>query len=158
MKGIQWLVILLLAMLESCMPSGEVPRAIAFRSVLSPEQWLPGDEPTYLVVTQKNWSAYYTTPPNGADFITYVYLVASLGVKPNPGYSIKIDRVEQLKDTVNIRVKVGQPDPRKVYPQVIVRPIAAAKVAKADLERRNLLAFVFVDQKGQQLGTMRIEI
>jgi len=59
---------------------GKVARPVAFRAVPDPKQWGLGDEPAYLVVTEKNWSMYYSSPPRGADFDTYIYLVAFLGV------------------------------------------------------------------------------
>jgi hypothetical protein len=149
MKRIWWLVILLLMGLESCMPShGEVAKGVAFRTVPNPEQWALGNEPAYLVVTEKNWSRCYSSPPSGSDFTTYIYLVASRGAKPNPGYQIRVIEVRQLEDRVTIKLELKEPDPGKMYPQVIVRPVAVAEVAKADLEPGGMLDFVFIDQKG----------
>lgn len=159
MKRIWWLVILLLIGVESCMPShGEVAEGIAFGTVPNPEQWALGDEPAYLVVTEKNWSRYYSSPPSGSDFTTYIYLVASRGTKPNPGYQIRVIEVRQLEDRVTIKLELKEPDPGKVYPQVIVRPVAVAEVAKANLVPRNLLSFIFADQEGRQLAMVKMEI
>jgi hypothetical protein len=116
------------------------------------------DEPGYLVVTKKNLSRYYSSTPEGADFDAHIYLIASLGLKPNPGYGIRILKVEQLKDRITTRVEAKEPDPKRVYPQVIVHSIAAAEVAKVDLKPGGLLSFVFVDQKGQELASLRTEI
>lgn len=143
----------------SCVPSyGEMAKPVLFWSVPNPEQWVPGDEPAYLVVTEKNWFNYYSSPPTGSDFAAYIYLVASLGVKPNPGYKIAIVEVKQLKDKVTVKLELKEPDPRKVYPQVIVRPVAVAKVAKAGLEPRGILDFVFIDKEGRQLAILRAEV
>lgn len=137
---------------------GEGTKPIAFRTVPNPEQWVFSDEPAYLVVTEKNWSQYYKSPPKGSDFATCIYIVASMGVKPNPGYKIRILQIQQQKDRVTIKVELGEPDPKRVYPQVIVRPCAVAEVAKADLQRYDLLRFVFTDQKGRQISTVKAEI
>lgn len=138
-----------MVMLVNCMsPRGEVARPVAFHAMPDPGQWALGNEPSYLVVTEKNWSIYYPSPPKGADFDVYIYLVASLGVKPNPGYGIRILQVEQLKDRITTKVELKEPDPKRVYPQLIVHPIAVAKVAKVDLKPSGSLNFVFVDQKG----------
>ncbi|MBI2287386.1 MAG: protease complex subunit PrcB family protein [Chloroflexi bacterium] len=140
------------------MPSrDEIVRPVAFRAMPNPEQWTTGDEPAYLVVTEKNWSVYYSRPPEGADFDTYIYLVASLGVKSNPGYGIRILRVERLKDRITTKVELKEPDPKRIYPQMIVHPIVVARVAKVNLEPGGLLSFVFVDQK-EQLASLTIEI
>ena len=131
------------------MPShGEVAKGVAFRIVPNPEQWALGNEPAYLVVTEKNWSRYYSSPPSGSNFATFIYLVASLGLKPNPGYSVTIRQLERVKDSLTVKVELKEPEPGKVYPQVIVRPVAVAEVAKADLEPGGMLDFVFIDQKG----------
>jgi hypothetical protein len=141
------------------MPShGEVATRIAFRIVSNPEQWALGDEPAYLVVTEKNWSRYYSSPPAGSNFATFIYLVASLGLKPNPGYSVTIRQLERVKDSLTVKVELKEPEPGKVYPQVIVRPVAVAEVAKADLEPGGMLDFVFIDQKGRQLAALKAEV
>jgi len=136
----------------------EVTKSIAFQSVPNPEEWSTGDKPAYLVVTEKNWSAYYSSPPKGSNFATCIYVVASWGVKPNPGYRIRILQVRQKKETLTIKVELMEPDPKKVYPQVIVRPIAVAEVPKANLQPYNLLSFVFTDQKGRQIAAVKAEI
>ncbi len=158
MRTIQWLVIPLTVMLVSCMQAGgETTRPVAFDPVPNPEQWVLGDEPAYRVVTEKNWSLYYSNPPKGADFDTYIYLVASLGIKPNPGYGVTILQLEQMEDRMTAKVRLMEPDPKKVYPQVIVRPIAVVAVAKSELGPHGLLTFVFVDQKGRLLAAIKTE-
>ena len=141
------------------MPSpGDLVKRVAFHTVADPEQWTVSNEPACLVVTEKNWSTYYSSPPGSSDFANYIYLVASLGLKPNPGYTVRVLRVERLKDSVTIIVELKEPDPRKAYPQILVRPVAVAKVAKADLEPRGTLDFAFIDQKGRQLFRQETEI
>jgi hypothetical protein len=63
-----------------------------------------------------------------------------------------------LEDRVTIKLELKEPDPGKMYPQVIVRPVAVTEVAKADLVQRNLLSFIFVDQEGRQLAMVKMEI
>ena len=133
---------------------GDMTRAVTFRVIPDPESWAVGDQPGYLVVTQKNWPTYYSSPPMGANFVAYIYLVASRGVKPNPGYGIKILGVEQLKNKITVKLELREPDPKKVYPQIIVCPIAVAEIAKVKLEPYDLLSFTFVDQKGNKLASV----
>jgi hypothetical protein len=159
MKKIWWLVILFLVAMESCMPlHSKVTKPVVFRDVSDPGEWAIGDKLAYLVVTDKNWSTYYSSPPKGSDFATCIYVIASLGVRPNPGYRIRILRIQQERDVIRIIVELMEPDPKKVYPQVLVHPIAVAEVPKANLQKFDLLNFVFTDQKGRQISTVKIEI
>ena len=139
--------------MSSC---GAVTKPVPFEVVPNAEPWVPSDEPTYLVVTGGNWSVYYSVPPEGSDFATYIYLVASLGLKPNPGYNIRILDV-RLQDKVTVTVELREPDPRRFYPQVMVHPVAVVRVAKADLEPRGVLEFSFIDQKGIVLATLKAD-
>ena len=79
-------------------------------------------------------------------------------MKPNPGYTVRIQQLERVKDVVTVKVELKEPDPQKIYPQVIVHPTTVVQIAKADLEPGGLLDFVFVDQKGQQLATLKAQI
>ncbi|MDA8215095.1 MAG: protease complex subunit PrcB family protein [Nitrospiraceae bacterium] len=155
-----WLLVIpLLIASGSYMPlHGEAAKPVVFRAMPDPEQWVFSDEPAYLVVTEKNWSRYYTSQPKGSDFANCIYIVASRGVKPNPGYRIRILQIQQQKDTITIKFELREPDLKKIYPQVIVRPCAVAEVVKADLQRYDLLRFVFTDQKGRQIATAKAEI
>lgn len=137
---------------------GEATKRVPFRAVPNAEEWGLGDKPGYLVITEKNWSTYYSSPPKGADFTTSIYIVASLGMKPNPGYSIKILQLQQKKEKITVKVKLGEPDPDKVYAQVIVHPIAVVEVSKANLQPYNMLSFIFTDQKGREITTVKAEI
>lgn len=136
----------------------EVTKPVPFRTLSHPEQWTLGDEPAYLAVTEKNWSKYYSSPPGGSDFAAYIYVVASLGMKPSPGYTIKIAQIQQQKERITIRAELGEPDPKKFYAQVIVYPLAVAQIPIGKFEQRGLLRFVFIDQKGRQLATVETEI
>lgn len=137
---------------------GEARRVIPFHTVPERDQWVVSDEPAYLVVTEKNWSTYYLNPPRGSNFATSIYIVVSIGAKPNPGYSVRIRQLERVKDRITVKVELKEPDPRKVYPQIIVHPVAVAEVAKADLKPRGMLDLVFIDQKDRQLATVETEI
>ncbi len=138
--------------------SHEATRRIPFHALTEPGLWTVGDQPAYLAVTVRNWSTYYPNPPAGSDFGSFVYVVASLGMKPNPGYTVRVRQLERVKDVITVKVEIKEPDPRKIYPQVIVHPTAVVQIAKADLEPGGLLDFVFVDQKGQQLTILKTEI
>jgi hypothetical protein len=120
-----------------------VTKPIVFGDVSYPEEWAFGDKLAYLVVTDKNWTTYYSNPPQGSDFATCIYMVASLGVRPNPGYRIRILQIKQQNERITVSVELMEPDPKKVYPQVIVRPIAVAEVPKGNLQPYYPLHFVF---------------
>ena len=146
-------------MLGSCMPShSEESKSISFRGVPNPEGWSLGDKLAYLVVTDKNWTAYYSNPPQSSDFTNNIYVVASLGMKPNPGYRIKILQLQQEKDKVTVKLELGEPDPKKFYAQVIVYPCAVAEVPKANFQKYDLLNFIFTNQKGKEISTAKVEI
>lgn len=136
----------------------EEGRRVAFRAVANPQLWSLAEKPAYLVMTEKNWSTYYSSPPQGSDFDKCIYIVASLGMKPNPGYRVRILQLQQEKEKIIIKAELGEPDPKKSYAQVMVYPIAVAEVPKANLQPYNLLTFVFIDQEGHQIATVKAEI
>lgn len=162
MKRDRWLYFLVSLMLIimsgmlSCQSAGGTP--IAFRTLTDTSSWRIGDGPKYLVVTGKNWSSFYSKPPPSANFADNIYFVASLGTKPNPGYTIKLLAISQLGDEVKISLELGEPEPGKFYPQIIVYRIVIAEVAKSQLPQGKLLNFVFVDQKGTSLAKVKAEI
>ena len=131
----------------------EMMTSIAFRAVSNPQLWTLGDKPSYLVVTEKNWPSYYSSQPKGADFTANIYIVASLGLKPNPGYTVRILQLQQQGEVTNVKLELGEPDPNKSYIQVMVKPTAVAEVSKANLPLPQL-RFVFLDQKGKELATV----
>jgi len=137
---------------------GEAAKTIPFHTASEPDRWLVSDKPAYLVVTEKNWSSYYPSLPGGSDFANSIYAVASLGLKPNPGYGVRIRQLKQVEERITVEVELKEPERRKVYPQIIVHPIAVAEVAKANLEQSNMLNFVFRDQQGRQLAQVKLKI
>ncbi|MFF0827799.1 stalk domain-containing protein [Brevibacillus sp. NPDC003359] len=56
-----------------------------------------------------------------------LYVIAR-GSSPNPGYGLQISKVEQSWEQLFVYVKQTQPDPGRMYPQVISYPYLAAKV------------------------------
>lgn len=159
MKRVWWLFVPLLLLLGGCMPfHGETARIVPFHTVRDQEQWIVSDERAYLVVTERNWSTYYSNLPRGSNFAAFIYVVASLELKPNPGYTVRVSQLEQVRDRITVKIELKEPDPRRVYPQIIVHPIAVAEVRKVDLEPRGMLNFVFVDQKGHELGTLTVDV
>ena len=159
MKKIRWLSIFLLITSWSCttLHGGEL-KTVTFRSVPTPELWAMGDKPAYLVITEKNWPTYFSNQPKGSDFKTNIYIAASLGMKPNPGHSVKILQIQQEREKVVVRLEIGEPDPKKFYAQVIVYPRALAEVPTMNLQPFRSLTFVFLDQKGRELASIRAEI
>ena len=159
MRTIGWITLLALLLLGSSMTSySDTIRSIAFRAASNPQPWTLGDKPSYMVVTEKNWPSYYSSQPRGADFTANIYIVASLGLKPNPGYTVRILQLQQQGEVVNVKLELGEPDPNKFYIQMMTRPIAVAEVPKAYLQLLKPLRFVFVDQKGNEFATVKTEI
>ncbi len=159
MKRFWWLAIFLIAVMESCMPSsGESPRPVAFDILPNAAQWTLGDKVAYLFVTEKNWPGYYSTAPAGSDFGAYVYLVASLGMKPNPGYGVEFLELQQVNNEITVRLKLSEPEADRSYAQVIVYPIAVVRIRKAGLGRYDSFNVVFVDQNGKRMAVMKATI
>jgi len=132
--------------------------SIAFHAVSNPQPWTLGDKPSYLVITEKNWPSHYSRQPKGADFTANIYIIASLGLKPNPGYTVRILQLQQLGEVINVKLELGEPDPNKFYIQVMAKPITVAEVPKANVQSLKQLRFVFLDQKGKEFATINTEI
>ena len=133
-------------------------KPVTFHPLANPQPWALGDKPSYLVITEKNWPSYYSSQPKGADFTANIYIVASLGLKPNPGYTVRILQLQQQGEVINVKLELGEPDPNKFYIQVMTKPIAVAEVPKANLQPLKLMSFVFIDQKGKELAIVKTEI
>jgi len=158
MKQILCLLILLSTAKVICMGvDDESDKPVVYASVTTPNLWDIGDRQAYLVITDKNWSKYYPNPPAGSDFANCIYVVASMGMQPNPGYRIKILQIKQQKERVVVSLELLGPEPKKAYAQVIVTPLAVAEVKKKQLEPYSRLEFVFTDQEGRQIGTEKVE-
>ena len=157
-KTIGWITSLALLVLGISMTShSEITGSIPFHAVSNPQPWALGDKPSYLVVTQKDWPSYYSSQPKGADFTANIYIVASLGLKPNPGYKVRILQLQQQGEVINVKLELGEPAPNKFYIQVMTRPIAVAEVPKANLQSLKQPSFVFIDQKGKELANVKTE-
>ncbi len=128
-------------------------RAVAFEAVAVPNNWSVGNRQANLVITDRNWSRHYSSPPPGADFANYIYIVASMGQRPNPGYRIRILRIRQQNEKVTISLERLAPERGKAYAQMMVTPIAVAAVKKADLQPSEGLKFLFTDQNGRPITT-----
>jgi hypothetical protein len=138
--------------------NSDITNPVTFHLLANPQTWALGDKPSYLVVTEKNWSSHYSNQPRGADFTANIYIVASLGLKPNPGYTVRILQLQQQGEVINVKLELGEPDQNKVYIQVMVTPITVAEVPKANLKCLKPLSFVFINQKGKELATVKTEI
>jgi hypothetical protein len=157
MKRIWYILVLLVMTKESFMmanPSKPVP----FSVVSAPRVWAMGDSARYIVVTGKNWSKYYASQPENTDFASSVYVMASMGTQPNPGYRIRIVQITQEDARVQVTVEQRNPDPGMMYPQVLVNPTAVAVVKRTDLQSFPELAFAFVTQSGQHLAEVKVEL
>lgn len=141
------------------MQAGSKPnKFITFQVVSNPERWVTGDEPAYLAVTDRNWSSYYSKAPEGSNFSAFLYIMVSAGMKPNPGYTVKIKRLERIKKEIRVSVELNEPVPGKFYPQVMVNPVAVVEVALTSLEHRDTLRFVFIDRKGRQIAEFKLQV
>lgn len=138
--------------------NSEVTKPITFHPLPNPQTWALGDKPYYLVITEKNWPSHYLSQPKGADFTANIYVVVSLGLKPNPGYTVRILQLQQQGEVINVKLELGEPDPNKFYIQVMVKLITVAEVPKVNLQLLEQLSFVFTDQKGKELATVKTEI
>ncbi len=135
----------------------EAETPVPYSAVPAPQLWAVGEQPAYRIVTAKNWSTLYASPPQGADFAASVYVVAALGMKPNPGYRVKIMQVTRRDDAVTVSVEQLRPAPGQIYAQVIVHPVAVAEIRKSDLQPYKSLEFSFVDQTGRRLAQAQLE-
>ncbi len=133
--------------------------AIPFTEVSfsQPNGWVPGKSETYFVVTVKNWSKIYSAAPKGADLSNCVYVVAAWGPHPDSGYKIKIQHIDQVGETIQVKVQRSRPEKGMGYCTVIVHPVAVAEVNLSDLHRSGEAEFSFVEESGQQLARIRAE-
>lgn len=156
MRRIWPFLILLLMAKENCMVAN-ASKPVPFSVVSAPRLWAVGAGAEYTVVTAKNWSKYYSNPPKDADFATSVYVVVSMGTRPNPGYRIRIVEITQEGERIQVTVEQLNPDPRGIYPQVLVNPVAVAEVKRMDLQPYPVMDFSFVNQSGQSVAQVKVE-
>jgi hypothetical protein len=138
--------------------NSEVTKPVTFHPLTNPQPWALGDRPSYLVVTEKNWPSYYSSQPKGADFAANIYVIASLGLRPNPGYTVRILQLQQRGEVITVKLELGEPAPNKFYIQVMVKPIAVVEVSKTNLQPNQVLTFLFIDQKGNEIATIKSEV
>jgi hypothetical protein len=150
-------ILAMLVLTKESLVMANASRPVPFSSVPTPRLWAIGDAAAYTAVTAKNWSKYYSNKPKEADFPSSLYVVASMGTRPNPGYRIRIVQISQQGERVQVTVEQLNPDPRGMYPQVIVNPVAVAEVKLKDLQPYPALIFDFVTQSGQSLAEAKVE-
>ncbi len=142
-------------MLNGCWPRG---RELPFRVISQSTPWRPGqDEPAYFVVTGKNWQNYYGSLPAGADLANNIYIVASWGTQPNPGYRMSVMAVRQVGGRVQVAVEQLEPESGSVYAQVLVYPIVVAEVARKSIDGGRV-NFQFMNQRGAPLAGVDADI
>lgn len=152
-----WPVLILLVMAKENYMVANGSKPVPYSAVSAPRLWAIDDREAYTVVTTKNWSKYYSSTPEGSDFSASVYVVASMGMRPNPGYRIRIVQIAQEGERVEVSVQQLNPDPEGIYPQVLVNPIAVAEVKRKDLKPYPVLHFAFVNQSGQSIAEVKVE-
>ena len=153
-----WCILVLLVMAKESSIMANASTPVPFSAVSAPRLWAINDTAAYIVVTGKNWSKHYSSKPKDADFAKSIYVVASMGTQPNPGYRVRIVQVSQEGDRVQITVEQLNPDPKSMYPQVLVNPVAVAEVKRQDLQPYPVLLFAFVTQSGQPLAEVKAEL
>jgi hypothetical protein len=80
-----------------------------------------------------------------------------MGTRPNPGYRIRIVEITQEGERIQVTVEQLNPDPRGIYPQVLVNPVAVAEVKRMDLQPYPVMDFSFVNQSGQSVAQVKVE-
>lgn len=141
--------------LGGCWHKGNV---LPFRVLSDPEAWSPGkEEPAYIVVTGDNWQNYYASLPEGADLINNIYVVASWGTNPNPGYRMSVLAVRQLGRKVQVALEQLEPEPGSAYAQVMVYPIVVVEVGKKSIDGGRV-NFQFMNQRGSPLTSVEVDI
>jgi hypothetical protein len=152
-----WFILILLVMAKENSMVANASKPVAYSAVSAPRLWETDHLGAYIVVTAKNWSKYYPSPPQGSDFSASIYVVASMGMRPNPGYRIRIVKIAQEGQNVEVSVEQLPPDRKGIYPQMLVNPIAVAEVKRKDLQPYPVLNFAFVNQSGQSITEVKVE-
>jgi len=91
---------------------------------------LPAGE--YVFGEEEQWQEFWRERHNGPvpeiNFERFTLAIASLGQRPNPGYSVEFTGAIEYKREVVVNVAEHLPSPGRMYVQVIVYPYAAALV------------------------------
>jgi hypothetical protein len=77
---------------------------------------------------QNFWAEVHTTPAPEFDFDSYTLVAVFQGMKPNPGYGIKIESATEYRDQVVVNITEYLPHPDLYYPQIIMYPYAAVLI------------------------------
>ncbi len=152
-----WYILFLLVIAKETFIMANPNKTVPFSTPAAPRLWTTGDTAQYIVVTGKNWSKYYANRPENADFAASIYVVASMGTQPNPGYRIRIVQISQDGAQIQVTLEKRNPDRGMMYPQVLVNPTAVAEIKKKDLQPYPAMEVEFVDQTGQHLGQFKME-
>ncbi|WP_127579690.1 S-layer homology domain-containing protein [Paenibacillus koleovorans] len=130
MTSIQSLLIMKVAMLEdgNFLPKQEVTRGEAAQLLHRAMQFVKKHQPIAPAPPADHEVSMNVTKVT--DAVNQV--TVSWGSKPNPGYTIGIDRIEfRPNGEAWIYYMTGTPDPNKMYPQVIVEPKVDTYVSSA---------------------------
>ncbi len=82
------------------------------------------------------WSKYHATPAPELDLRTFTLVAVFLGMKPNPGYSVKIAGATEYRNEVVVDVVEYLPSPELRYIQVVVYPYDAVLIPKTSKKIR----------------------
>jgi hypothetical protein len=129
-------------------------KPLIFKSRHETQEWRPGEGTSYLVLTEKSWSLYFSNVPSNADLTRNIYIVASPGTKSNPAYTVKFLTIRLDGDKVIVSLELGEPLTGRFYPHIVVYPVEIAEVAKSQLPTEKMLSYVFVDHKGIPLAKL----
>ncbi len=89
------------------------------------------------------------------DFDNYFLIGAFMGEQKTGGYSIKITRILKSNNRINIVINICEPGPNDFVTLMITYPGHIVKVNKNILLGEKNPLFVFIDEKGNKLYSIR---
>jgi hypothetical protein len=76
------------------------------------------------------WSRYHETPAPEFDLRKFTLVAVFLGLKPNPGYSVRVAGATEYRNELVLDVVEYLPSPGLRYIQVVVYPYDAVLISK----------------------------
>ncbi len=150
-KSINWLfplMLVLLLWLSACQPK---ETNLPFETI-EQKEWAGTDhayearEPGVMVVAQPEeitaLNKWITEDAEAQlqkiDYKVYFVLVVFQGRKPTTGYSIQVDQLTRLEDTVNIKARFSEPKPNEEKSPEVTSPYHLVRVQKVGTWGRNI--------------------
>lgn len=92
------------------------------------------------------------------DFEDNIVIAAMQGPKNTAGYAISVVHAVQSGTEVRVEVEVVEPEPGSVTAQVFTSPYHLVLAKRSDFQPRGELIFNFTDTRGENLGTLSVNI